>query len=41
MVTRLALSAVKARGIQLGNPEPAKINRAKAAEQASSFAPAH
>ena len=41
MVTRLALAGAKARGIELGNPEQAKINRAKAAEQALSFAPAH
>jgi DNA invertase Pin-like site-specific DNA recombinase len=39
--TRHALAAAKARGTKLGNPKQARINRAKAAEQAQSLAPAH
>jgi DNA invertase Pin-like site-specific DNA recombinase len=39
--TRHALAADKARGIKLANPKQAEINRAKAAEQAQSLAPAH
>ena len=37
--TRLALSAAKARGTKLGNPKQARINRAKAAEQAQALRP--
>ena len=37
--TRHALAAAKARGIRLGNPEQAKINRAKAAAQAQVLRP--
>jgi DNA invertase Pin-like site-specific DNA recombinase len=37
--TRHALAAAKARGIKLGNPEQAKINRAKAAARAQALRP--
>ena len=37
--TRHALAAAKALGIKLGNPEQAKINRAKAAERAQALRP--
>jgi DNA invertase Pin-like site-specific DNA recombinase len=37
--TRHALAADKARGIKLGNPKQARINRAKAAEQAQALRP--
>jgi DNA invertase Pin-like site-specific DNA recombinase len=36
---RHALVAAKARGITLGNPKQAEINRAKAAEQAQALRP--
>src|SRR5262245_4280754 len=39
--TRHALAAAKARGIRLGNPEQAKINRAKAAAGSGAAPPAH
>jgi DNA invertase Pin-like site-specific DNA recombinase len=37
--THHALAAAKARGIQLGNPEQAKINRAKPAARAEALRP--
>ena len=37
--TRQALAAAKARGIKLGNPEQAEINRAKAAARAQTLRP--
>src|SRR5262244_984061 len=37
--TRHELAAAKARGIKLGNPEQAKINRAKAAARAQALRP--
>src|SRR5262245_49113458 len=36
---RHALAATEARGIKLGNPKQAEINRAKAAEQAQALRP--
>jgi hypothetical protein len=37
--TRHALAAAKARGVKLGNPEQAKINRVKAAARAQALRP--
>ena len=37
--TRHALAAAKARGVRLGNPEQAKINRVKAAARAQALRP--
>jgi len=37
--TRYALAAAKARGIKLGNQRQARINRAKAAQQAQALRP--
>ena len=37
--TRHALAAAKARGIKLGNPEQAKINRAEATARAQALRP--
>ena len=37
--TRHALAAAKARGIKLGNPKQAEVNREKAAEQAEALRP--